>query len=183
LPFYLGTSCSVLVEWLTRAIGYTGGFHIFRFCGTIASIALRYEYGNMSYDSLGQIDGPYDVGYRKFFLRKGNGNTCSAFYPIGKGAQAKNSRPVFCFEVGNDPLQNSNKARRATLMGRFCSLAEVWLNGIKRTVIPVKREAEVTDQPLKPLLFSHGKGTNRLLYSGLCKQFAAHGFLVLAIDH
>jgi len=36
---------------------------------------------------------------------------------------------------------------------------------------------------LKPLVFSHGMGGNRMKYSGILREFASHGMLVVAIDH
>jgi platelet-activating factor acetylhydrolase len=43
---------------------------------------------------------------------------------------------------------------------------------------------EPSDKPVFPLLiFSHGMGGSRLAYSSICGEFAAHGFVVCAIEH
>lgn len=40
-----------------------------------------------------------------------------------------------------------------------------------------------TDQKLKPVIFSHGLGGHRWLYSNFCCELASRGFLVAALEH
>lgn len=43
---------------------------------------------------------------------------------------------------------------------------------------------EQSERPVFPLMmFSHGLGGSRTSYSGLCGEFASHGFIVCAIEH
>ena len=42
------------------------------------------------------------------------------------------------------------------------------------------------DKPPKvliPIIFSHGLTCNRTTYSGICRDFASHGYIVFSIDH
>ena len=36
---------------------------------------------------------------------------------------------------------------------------------------------------LQPLIFSHGLTTHKMNYSSICREFASHGFLVIALNH
>lgn len=55
--------------------------------------------------------------------------------------------------------------------------------------VPVLRDALLAPQyrdgtkMLQPLIFSHGLSSHKMNYSGLCREFASHGFLVIALNH
>lgn len=57
------------------------------------------------------------------------------------------------------------------------------------TSIPVLNEAKISydflqkDKKIPLLIFSHGMGTNRMMYSGICREWASHGMLVAIMDH
>ena len=36
---------------------------------------------------------------------------------------------------------------------------------------------------LQPLIFSHGEALDRMMYSGVLREFASHGFIVIALNH
>ena len=55
--------------------------------------------------------------------------------------------------------------------------------------MPVKRDAPLAPQfgdgkkLLQPLIFSHGLTSHKMNYSGICRELASYGFLVIALNH
>lgn len=55
--------------------------------------------------------------------------------------------------------------------------------------IPVLRDGALAEEfrdgtkLLQPLLFSHGLSTHKMNYSGICRELASYGFLVIALNH
>lgn len=45
------------------------------------------------------------------------------------------------------------------------------------------KEADIFDSKFPVVVFSHGLGGNRLIYSCICSDLASHGFIVAAIEH
>lgn len=72
----------------------------------------------------------------------------------------------------------------------LCDIAKLpaflsnWLSGlasIKKTRF--YKDAQVLEQEFPVIIFSHGLGGNRLIYSSICSDLASHGFIVAAIEH
>ncbi|GAA5809909.1 hypothetical protein MFLAVUS_003324 [Mucor flavus] len=72
----------------------------------------------------------------------------------------------------------------------LCDIAKLpaflsnWLSGlasIKKTRF--YKDAQVLEQDFPVIIFSHGLGGNRLIYSSICSDLASHGFIVAAIEH
>ena len=55
--------------------------------------------------------------------------------------------------------------------------------------VPVVRDGPLAEafrdgtKLLQPLVFSHGLTSHKMNYSGLCREFASYGFLVIALNH
>lgn len=45
------------------------------------------------------------------------------------------------------------------------------------------KDAQVVETDFPVVIFSHGLGGNRLIYSSICSDLASHGFIVAAIEH
>lgn len=81
------------------------------------------------------------------------------------------------------------------------AMAEIftWKTGIRfirpflqpfvQTSVPVVRDGPLAEEFkngkkwLQPLLFSHGLTSHKMNYSGLCREYASYGFLVIALNH
>lgn len=72
-------------------------------------------------------------------------------------------------------------------IGKLPAFLSNWLSGlasIKKTRF--YKDAEILNNQNKRypvIVFSHGLGGNRLIYSSICSDLASHGFVVVAIEH
>ena len=46
-----------------------------------------------------------------------------------------------------------------------------------------KLSSDFSKGSLRPLVFAHGLCSNKEMYQGLYKDFASHGYMVVAMDH
>ena len=45
------------------------------------------------------------------------------------------------------------------------------------------KDFAVGNKKLQPVVFSHGEAADRMLYSGILRELASYGFLVVALNH
>jgi hypothetical protein len=60
------------------------------------------------------------------------------------------------------------------------------LEGVKIPIMrdgPLATEFQNGKRMLQPMIFSHGMIVHNLAYTGLCREFASYGFLVIALNH
>ena len=48
---------------------------------------------------------------------------------------------------------------------------------------PLAKDFAHGKKQLQPLVFSHGEALDRMLYSGILRELASYGFLVIALNH
>ena len=82
------------------------------------------------------------------------------------------------------------KAMTDILLWRGTSpIVQHFLKPVSKVIIPVTRDAPLNSdfhdgtKMLQPLIFSHGLTGHKMNYSGLCREFASYGFLVIALNH
>lgn len=73
------------------------------------SLLLRYRYGALDFDRLGNPTGQYEVGYRKTYLLEGGTNACSIYYPVDKGTAAVSLSPVKLLDYGKAQFAGISK--------------------------------------------------------------------------
>ena len=44
-------------------------------------------------------------------------------------------------------------------------------------------DSDINDRKITPIIFSHSLSSNRTMFSGICLDFASHGFMVFVMDH
>lgn len=118
------------------------------------------------------------------------------YYPanVKKGDSRANWITHSHYAKGNDSHPYNQAAIKLIgYMAALCDIAKLpaflsnWLSGlasIKKTRFYM--DADILDNENKPfpvIVFSHGLGGNRLIYSSICSDLASHGFVVVAIEH
>ncbi|KAK4511519.1 uncharacterized protein ATC70_012734 [Mucor velutinosus] len=84
-------------------------------------------------------------------------------------------------------ITHSQYAKALCDIAKLPAFLSNWLSGlasIKKTRFYM--DADILDDQQKPfpvIVFSHGLGGNRLIYSSICSDLASHGFVVVAIEH
>ncbi|KAI8647007.1 platelet-activating factor acetylhydrolase [Parasitella parasitica] len=84
-------------------------------------------------------------------------------------------------------ITDSQYAKALCDIAKLPAFLSNWLSGlasIKKTRF--YKDAEILDDQKRPfpvVVFSHGLGGNRLIYSSICSDLASHGFVVVAIEH
>ncbi|KAK3716390.1 hypothetical protein LTR37_006540 [Vermiconidia calcicola] len=74
--------------------------------------------------------------------------------------------------------------RNAPIATHWAPPVDTKAGGIKVKTETGSRPAGASAEPVFPLLlFSHGLGGTRTMYSSVCGEFASHGFVVCAIEH
>ena len=124
-------------------------------------------------------------------------NECSVYYPtyrttIYEGGKAINIQPL-AFEETVEYMPYGDEQVQAMVdiliwmgKGRF---VKQFIKPFSLVKIPVLRDGDLAKEfrdgtkLLQPLLFSHGLTTHRMNYSGICRELASYGFLVIALNH
>ncbi|CEP12539.1 hypothetical protein [Parasitella parasitica] len=84
-------------------------------------------------------------------------------------------------------ITDSQYAKALCDIAKLPAFLSNWLSGLasaKKTRF--YKDAEILDgqkRPFPVVVFSHGLGGNRLIYSSICSDLASHGFVVVAIEH
>ena len=184
IPFYVGLILpAALSSLFAFAAQKNFSFEPVFYLGTLISISGRANYGTNSFQKFGEPTGPFEVGYRKTFLLENGSNACSIYYPVVKGTPAGSSKPVMIVEQGEDQIASIKKVVKFVTKDHR-DLPDVFVVPSLATTVPVLSEAEVVGEVvMTPLVFSHGMGVNRMMYSGLFREFASYGLLVVVIDH
>ncbi|GAN05816.1 platelet-activating factor acetylhydrolase-like [Mucor ambiguus] len=84
-------------------------------------------------------------------------------------------------------ITHSQYAKALCDIAKLPAFLSNWLSGlasIKKTRFYM--DADILDdqqEPFPVIVFSHGLGGNRLIYSSICADLASHGFVVVAIEH
>jgi hypothetical protein len=86
--------------------------------------------------------------------------------------------------------ENQLKAMTDILIWKGTSpIVYPFIKPLSKVTIPVARNAPLNSEfhdgtkMLQPLIFSHGLTSHKMNYSGLCREFASYGFLVIALNH
>ncbi|RCH84681.1 Platelet-activating factor acetylhydrolase, partial [Rhizopus stolonifer] len=138
--------------------------------------------------------GTYDVGCHDLEWD----NSCSdaksvlmrLYYPakIKKTDTRANWIPDAAYAKGK--LEIVAHPKRYSYIVALCEIAKLpaflsnWLSGlasIKKTQF--YQDPDMIDKTCPVVVFSHGLGGNRLIYSCICADLASHGFVVAAIEH
>lgn len=129
-----------------------------------------------------KLTGPYQVGLKEF--RIAAGNKVSVIYPVDQDEYDSviTTSNAFWLRYG----ENSVKG----LFGRIgSSLPTFLLGGWINKKCDIAEDAELSsdfsgeEKSLIPILWSHGNGSARYLYTGIAREFASRGYIVFAIDH
>ena len=74
--------------------------------------------------------------------------------------------------------------RNAPVAKHWAPEVDVKAEGTKVKLEKGEKPESATDEPIFPLLlFSHGLGGSRTMYSSVCGEFASYGFIVCAVEH
>jgi len=91
------------------------------------------------------------------------------------------------FPHGNEDTEAMRDIIAWTGIPRF--LTGQLFRSLEQVMIPISRDGPLAEEfrdvkkKLQPLIFSHGNIVNRNSYSGLCREFASYGFLVISMNH
>lgn len=149
------------------------------------SVFLGMLYGEMDFQKYPESEGPYDVGYAMARSLK-YGNEVQVFYPAKLGESEE-------LEVA-DWLPHGDKSITGilALTVSLCNLVKVPFvhlhsKGLSHVKSMVYKGAAVSEdfrgKPIVPVVFSHGLQSATFLYTMCLRDLAAHGFLVLAVNH
>ena len=99
MPFYVTLVITFILEAIFELLfGIIISFQLILALGCLISLFIRLRTGDASFNNMGPISGPYQVGYKKIFLTQSKGkNACSVFYPVEQGSS---SEDVFMFDYG-----------------------------------------------------------------------------------
>ena len=121
-------------------------------------------------------------------------NECALYYPTLRAfaddgtrlVPLKTDSSVKFMPNGDTQL----KAMTDILLWKGSSpIVHPFIKPLSKVTIPVVRDAPLASEfrdgtkQLQPLIFSHGLTSQKMNYSGLCREFASYGFLVIALNH
>ena len=159
--------------------------------GLIISLFLYFLYGGVPGYASVPTTGPYAVGFRETTITKELYNDCSVFYPVDKEVANKFEREGNGFAY---LLRYPD-----SIAGMIRSLR--WQDGLPKGVqqtrtkfmtfisVPVAYDAPLASdfaqgkKKLQPVLWSHAEAADRMMYSGMLRELASYGFLVIALNH
>ena len=68
-------------------------------------------------------------------------------------------------------------------------IVPLFIRPFSLATIPVTKDGDLAEEfrtgkkLLQPLIFSHGLTSHKMNYSGICREIASYGFLVIALNH
>ena len=149
------------------------------------------------------MNGNYQVGVRKYHIKKPGYNGCLVYYPMDRKdfveqIEKKNTMwmneydwsdqiiPILCSTLLPDWISKTI----ALLPERISKKIGPALFGVLRIcqvdcAFEGKLHGDFSSgkKALRPLVFSHGLSARKEHYQGLYKDWASHGYLVVALDH
>ena len=186
---YLGMAISYFLSWRAYA-----PFNLFM--SALAALAwaqnvyFAWKLGACDYSSL-RLEGPYEVGVR--YIRTHElGTEASVFYPVdggdnfkrelesSPGANAPIARDVAkaLKEKQNTAGQLTGQAPAAGFVRAFTRIKMgVLLNG------KIAERFRKGEEAVRPVVFSHGLSSINTDYTGMARDLASHGYLVVMPNH
>ena len=156
------------------------------FLGLALLCVLLFGCGNL--DRI-KMTGPYQVGHKEMFCRT-DGSAVSIYYPMDIAEYDsmidKKGRNTYFFRNG---IHSRRGVSRATApWGKEEGTGPWFYKFLDIVRLNTVQDGEIADdfklgKKLIPIIFSHGLTCNRTSLSGLCRDFASHGYIVLALDH
>ncbi|KAI8380000.1 platelet-activating factor acetylhydrolase [Choanephora cucurbitarum] len=132
------------------------------------------------------LSGQFDVGCRDIewedrrFSKKGSPDCKSVFMRLYYPARLKKG------DTKANWVPYPDYAKALCDLAKLPTFVSNWLSkaaSLKKTGFYQEADMLETEQPFPVIVFSHGLGGNRLIYSCICSDLASHGFVVAAIEH
>ena len=148
------------------------------------------ELGTSNFSKL-NINGPYEVGVR-YFTTKTKGTRVMVFYPVDKSDQYEmrlNDKDTSNQKWLNDVPEAGQEAEglKRMLQAKFKlpffpqGFVTPWTNVRMDTLLDGELANGV--RVIQPIIFSHGLTSSNYQYSGIARDLAAHGYLVILPQH
>ena len=152
--------------------------------GLALSIFLFALYGEPGYNRV-RTTGPYAVGFREFTTKE-LWNDCSVFYPIDIDQMGEaDSVTVLRYAKSLSGFASALSWQDGSQKG-LCDLRAKFMTFVSVQVAenaPLARDFSHGSKKMQPLVFSHGDSYDRMFYSGILRELASYGFLVIALNH
>ena len=126
-----------------------------------------------------EIDGPYDVGV-SYFRSETLGNQCTAIYPIDHGQDLQEAP----YLNGAGEIEGRRRISQAS-DGWFYLPTWLKIKPMTRlsTGLFLKGKFASDIKKVRPIIFSHGLTASNYSYTGLARELAAHGYMVILPQH
>ena len=163
-------------------------------CASLAGIALLINVyltqilGAADFSKL-RIDGPFKVGV-KFLKTAICKNEISVFYPVDNGTEYEKR-----MRKGGDALWIRNKQKRLKALKQFAddsfnlSMPEFLLKPFTLAKMNALQDGDLSckfktgKEAIRPIIFSHGWTGDSTQYTGLARDLASHGYLIILLNH
>ena len=130
---------------------------------------------------------PYAVGLRTTKLTDKK-LEASVFYPVDKASVADKPFTALWYSDTDRTMKSFSKSL-AAMFGLPIPFPDFLLRSYTNVKIPAYADADISSrftsrkEDMRPIVISHGHSADKNFYTGVCLALAAHGHLVIAVNH
>lgn len=130
---------------------------------------------------------PYAVGLHTTKLTNKQ-LEASIFYPVDKASVADKPFTALWYPDAERTIRSFSKSM-AAMFSLPVPIPDFLLRSYTNVKIPAYVDADLSsrfakgEEDMRPIIFSHGLSADKNFYTGVCLALAAHGHLVIAINH